>query len=279
MAEPTANPTGGPAGQTKPPRPPDTTTVLAELDEDHVLTLTLNRPERLNAFNQTMLEEFRALWLWAGTEEFVHAVVLRAAGERAFCTGVDVTEGIERHPNPFSETDPGTFLGPKQNRCWKPLVCAVHGMAAGGALYWLNEADIIIADDDATFFDPHVTYGLTAALEPIGLARRIPLGEVLRMALLGNDERMSARRAHEIGFVSEIVARDVLWSRAHSLAARIAAKPPAAVQGTVKAIWESLDATRSQALATALSYTQLGNPLGRAQVDRGSVDNRNYEVR
>ncbi|MFE2985789.1 enoyl-CoA hydratase/isomerase family protein [Streptomyces sp. NPDC059262] len=273
MAEPMAGPTSAAAA------PPSTHTVTAALGDDHVLTLTLARPKRMNSFNQQMLEEFRTLWQWAGGEESVHVVVLRAEGERAFCTGVDVVEGIERHPNPFSEADPGTYLGPKHNRCWKPLVCAVHGMAAGGALYWLNEADIIIASDDATFFDPHVTYGLTAALEPIGLARRIPLGEVLRMALLGNDERMSARRAHEIGFVSEVVDRDALWQRAQHLAARIAAKPPAAVQGTVKAIWESLDATRSQALATGLAYTQLGNPLGKAQVDRASVDNRDFEVR
>ncbi|MFJ4828661.1 enoyl-CoA hydratase/isomerase family protein [Streptomyces sp. NPDC088747] len=262
-----------------PAEPPKTTTVTAHLADDHVLTLTLARPERLNAFNQTMLEEFRALWEWAGVRPDVHAVVLRAEGDRAFCTGVDVVEGIDRHPDPFSERDPGTYLGPKHNRCWKPLVCAVHGMAAGGALYWLNEADIIIASEEATFFDPHVTYGMTSALEPIGLARRIPLGEVLRMALLGNDERMSAARAREIGFVSEVVHRAALWDRAQHLAARIAAKPPAAVQGTVRAIWESLDATRSQALATALSYTQLGNPLGMAQIDRSAVDNSGFEVR
>ncbi len=57
-------------------------------------------------------------------------------------------------------------------------------MVAGGAFYWLNDCDIIISADDATFFDPHVSYGLTSALEPIGLARRIPLGEALRWALL-----------------------------------------------------------------------------------------------
>lgn len=258
---------------------PEFGTILAELGEDHVLTVTLDRPERLNAFNQHTLDDFSALWHYASQEDAVHVVVLRAEGERAFCTGVDVVEGIDRHDNPFSATDPGASLSPKLNRCWKPLVCAVHGMAAGGALYWLNEADIIIASDDATFFDPHTTYGLVAALEPIGLARRIPIGEVLRMVLLGNDERMSARRAHEIGFVSEIVGRDRLRERAHELAALIAAKPPAAVQGSVKAVWESFDTGRSQALAAGLAYTQIGNPLGTAQVDRAAHKGRHYEVR
>ena len=119
-------------------------------------------------------------------------------------------------------------------------------MAAGGAFYWLNEADIIICSDDATFFDPHVTYGMTAALEPIGLARRVPLGEALRIALLGNDERVSAQRALQIGLVTEITTRAELWPRADELARLIAAKPPAAVQGTVRAIWESLDETRAR---------------------------------
>lgn len=254
------------------------TTVTAELD-DHVLTITLNRPERLNSFTDEMRAEFRQLWALAAESDDVHVVVLRANGERAFSTGVDTQEGTYISDNVFSRRDPGIDLSPKQNGCWKPLICAVHGMAAGGALYWLNEADLIIASEDAQFFDPHVSYGMVAALEPIGLAHRIPIGEVLRMVLLGLDERMSAERAREIGFVSEVVTRESLWGRAAELATRIAAKPPAAIQGSVRAIWESRDMTRNAALATGLYYTDLGNPLGRAQVERSEVPTRKYEVR
>lgn len=254
-------------------------TILVELGADHVLTVTLNRPDRLNAFNQAMMADFARLWGWVRREDTVHVVVLRASGDRAFCTGVDVVEGLDRPANPFSEDDPGVFLSPKLNRCWKPVLAAVHGMAAGGAFYWLNECDFIVASDDATFFDPHVTYGLTAALEPIGLSRRMPLGEVMRVALLGNDERMSASRAHQVGLVSEVVARDALWPRVAQLAALIAAKPPAAVQGTVKAVWESLDTGRSQALATGMSYVHIANPLSDGAVDRSSRPGRTYEVR
>lgn len=254
------------------------TTVIAELD-NHVLTITLNRPERMNSFTNEMRSEFRALWEYASETDDVHVVVLRASGDRAFSTGMDVKEGTYVSENVFSRRDPGADLSPKQNGCWKPLICAVHGMVAGGALYWINEADIIVASDDAQFFDPHVSYGMVAALEPIGLAHRIPIGEVLRMVLLGLDERMSAQRAYEIGLVSEIVSRDQLWDRAQDLAARIAAKPAAAIQGSIRAIWESKDATRSQALATGMSYTSLGNPIGKAQVVRSDVPTRKYEVR
>ncbi|MEV6486036.1 enoyl-CoA hydratase/isomerase family protein [Streptomyces sp. NPDC051576] len=256
----------------------DLKTVLFEVT-DHVATITLNRPQAMNSFNQRMLDDFSTIWDRVKTDDDVHVVVLRGSGERAFSTGMDVKEGIDRHPNVWSQTDPGEFLSPKLNQVWKPLVCAVHGMAAGGAFYWLNEADILICSQDATFFDPHVSYGLTAALEPIGLARRIPLGETLRIALLGLDERVSAARALQIGLVSEVLPGERLWDRADEIARIIAAKPPAAIQGTVRAIWESLDAPRTQALRTGLSYTQIGNPIGKAEVDRSAVPRGQWTLR
>jgi len=248
---------------------------------DHIATVTLNRPDKLNAFNQTMCDEFTRVWARVRDDDEIRVVVLRAAGDRAFCTGVDVSGKLTRagHPNIWSQDDPGVQLSPKQNQVWKPVVCAVHGMAAGGAFYWINESDLVICSEDAQFFDPHVTYGLTAALEPIGLARRVPLGDALRIALLGLDERMSAERALQIGLVTEIVPRDELWQRANELAGIIAAKPPAAIQGTVRAIWESLDATRTQALRTGLMYTQLGNPIGVAEVDRATVERPKPNIR
>lgn len=253
-------------------------TIICEL-ADNVLTVTLNRPDRMNGFNQQMCDEFVDLWNMARNTDEVHVVVLRAAGERAFCTGVDVIDGYELPDNVFSAADPGMSLSPKLNQVWKPVVCAVHGMAAGGAFYWINESDIVICSDDATFFDPHLTYGLTSALEPIGMTRRIPLGEVLRIALLGLEERVSAERALQIGLVTEVVPRAQLWDRAAELAASIAAKEPAAVQGTVKAIWQSLDMTRTQALQVGLSYIQLGRYMGPWPPDRAGATRPQWKLR
>src|ERR1700722_12089493 len=253
-------------------------TIIYELS-GHVATVTLNRPDKLNAFNQRMCDEFEHLWNAVRRDDDVYVVVLQAEGDRAFCTGVDVREGLNRSANVWDQRDPGVQLGPKHNKVWKPLVTALHGMVAGGALYWVNEADIVICSDDATFFDPHVSYGITAALEPSGLARRVPLGEVLRMALLGLDERMSATRAREIGLVSEVVPVSTLRARAAELAAMIAAKPPAAIQGTVKAVWESLDMTRSAAQQVGMAYTQIGNPIGAAQVDRATFSRPQWQLR
>jgi len=256
----------------------DYETVLFEV-KDNVASVTLNRPEAMNAFNRTMLTEFRQIWEQVRVDDDIHVVVLRAAGDRAFCTGLDVKEGLDLPENPWSAQDPGEFLSPKQNKVWKPVIAALQGMVAGGAFYWLNDCDILIAADDATFFDPHVSYGLTSALEPIGLARRIPLGEALRWALVGLDERMSAQRAREIGLVSELVPAAGLWDRAGQLARIIAAKPPAAVQGTVRAIWETHGLDRETAQSIGWHYTQIGNPIGKAQVSRSGFVKPEWTLR
>jgi enoyl-CoA hydratase/carnithine racemase len=258
-------------------------TLLYEKTPDRVATITLNRPEALNAFNGTMCEEFERLWSEIANDLEVNAVVLRASPGRAFCPGMDV-----RNPGNYlgsdqlwNKRDPGERLGPKQNRCWKPFITAVHGMCAGGAFYWLNESDITICSEDAEFFDPHVTYGMTAALEPIGLRWKIGLAETLRIALMGNDERVGAATALRIGLVTEVTSNESLWSRAHEIAATIAAKPSVATQGTVRAIWESLDSTRVAGLQGALKYCQLGNPIGTSEAPRDEImkAKKTYRVR
>ncbi|WP_152665481.1 enoyl-CoA hydratase/isomerase family protein [Mycobacterium sp. UM_Kg1] len=244
------------------------TTILLDFDRsDRVATITLNRPERLNAFDRTMCEEMSAAWRIVKLDTEVNAVVLRAAGDRAFSAGLDIKESYGQPENVWNHEDPGEALSPKWQKMFKPVICAVQGMCTAGAFYFINEADVVICSEEATFFDSHVSAGLVCALEPIGLMRRIGLGEALRIALMGNDERVSAETALRLGLVSEIAARDQLWSRAHEIAATIAAKPPSATQGTVKAIWESLDKPYRAALDQGLIYTRLGNPLAKAELE------------
>ncbi|MET0378941.1 MAG: enoyl-CoA hydratase/isomerase family protein, partial [Spongiibacteraceae bacterium] len=183
----------------------------------------------------------------------------------------DIIEGEKEHvftyDNLWNNLDPGAKLGAKANDVWKPLIVAVHGLCCGGAFYFLNEADIIICSEDAQFFDPHVTYGLVCAVEPIGLSYRIPIGDVMRIALLGNDERISAQTAKDIRLVSEVLPKENLWARAHELAAKIADKSPAAVQGSVRAIWGSFELPRRAALAHAMDQCLLGRPVAQAGID------------
>jgi enoyl-CoA hydratase/carnithine racemase len=243
---------------------------------DKIATITIDRPRAMNSYTRQMMDEFQHVWRVVAETEDIHVAVLQAAPGPAFSTGVDVKAAREpggrvTAENIWNAEDPGAKLGPKANKCWKPVVAAVHGMCAGGAFAWINEADIVIASEDATFFDPHVTYGMTAALEPIGMTYKLPLSDVLRMVLLGNDERIGAGTALRIGLISEIVSAERLRPRAQELAQIIAAKPSAATAGSVRAIWESLDMPRSVALQTALKYCQIGNPAGMGQVDRASL--------
>jgi len=242
-------------------------TIALDVDPiDHVAAITLNRPEVLNSFNRTMCEELAEAWRIVKHDKMVNAVVLRAAGTRAFCAGLDIKTPYGQPDNVWNHEDPGEFLSPKWQKMWKPVVCAVQGMCTAGAFYFVNESDVVICSDDATFFDSHVSAGLVCALEPIGLMRRVGLGETLRIALMGNDERVSTDTALRIGLVSEVVSPDRLWARAHEIATAIAAKPPSATQGTVKAIWESLDKPYRAAMEQNLIYTRLGNPRGQAEL-------------
>ncbi|HEX3333083.1 MAG TPA: enoyl-CoA hydratase/isomerase family protein, partial [Acidimicrobiales bacterium] len=151
---------------------------------DNVATITLNRPDAMNAFNDAMAEDMAWAWETVRDTAEIHCVVIQANGERAFCTGIDVSSEIPwfMKENTWNTFDPGETLGPKlRHKVWKPVVTAVHGLCAGGAQYFLNESDIIICSDDAVFFDPHANVGIVSALEPIGMLHRgVPLGDVLR---------------------------------------------------------------------------------------------------
>ena len=245
-------------------------------EDDGVATITLNRPEVLNAFNHRMQAELQQAWRALRSNDDVRAIILTGAGEKAFCSGIDRDEVIAEDylsndenrykmqsqvgpvSTPFMYNDPGVKINPKMNDLWKPVVAAVNGMACGGALYLLGESDIIIAAEHATFFDPHVTYGMVAGFESVHLLQKLPLGEVLRMMLLGAWERMSAERAHQMGLVSEVVPQSELLERAMWVARAIASAPVMAIQGTLRAIWMTHEVSRREALSQVSTFVALG---------------------
>lgn len=244
-------------------------------EREGVAYVTLNRPDRLNAFNSVMQRELRALWRGLRRHDDVRCVVLTGAGEKAFCTGIDrmeqmggegettfdEDEAIGAGETPFMFNDPGDNIGPKSCDLWKPVIAAVNGMACGGAFYMLGEVEFIIAAESATFFDPHVTYGMTAAYEPIHMSGIMPFGEIMRLSLMGNHERLSAQRAYEIGMVSEVAPAAELLDRAGAAATAIASQPALAIQGTVRAIWGAREMGGRQALRLGYAYIAMGtNP-------------------
>lgn len=221
--------------------------ICVALDDAGVLTIRLNRPERLNALTRPMLRELGSIFARAGDAPDVRVILFTGEG-RAFCSGADaqslaasaeqsVEERLAEHPR----------FTPRQVGIWKPSICAVNGICAGAGLHFVADCDIVIASEKASFTDTHVNVGQVTALEPIGLARRMPLGAVLRLVTLGKAERLSAEKARELHLVSEVVAHDDLMARARELAAIIAGVSPAAVQRSLQAVWQSFEMPLSQA--------------------------------
>ncbi|WP_420080487.1 enoyl-CoA hydratase/isomerase family protein [Streptomyces sp. JL4002] len=224
-----------------------------------VAVVTLDRQHRHNAVDPATAAALGETWHELRFAEDVRAVVLTGAGTTAFCTGIDRDTEVPQPASPYSTDDPLIAIGPKSRDLWKPVVTAVNGMACGGAFYLLGESEFLIASETATFFDPHTTYGMVSAYEAVYMAQRMPFGEAARMSLMGTAERLSARRAHEIGLVTELTTPDGLLPAALRVAQTLAGFPTEAVQGTVRALWSAKQAALQQALAQAPALIALGN--------------------
>ena len=230
---------------------------------DRVLTITLNRPDRLNAMNQTLKDELRECWRLVKNDPDVWVAIVTGAG-KAFSTGADV-EGLAT--GGFTRADRWRELAliegivdlptPRRQRVFKPVIAAVNGAVAGFSLDLVTEADIPIASDRAYFVDPHVSLGLVSSHEMVNMARRVPVAVCLRMALLGKHERMSAQRAYEVGLVTEVVPHEQLMQRARELAALICENAPLAVWGTKMGIVQGLGLTVAQAEEIAAGYLEV----------------------
>ncbi|MET9542776.1 enoyl-CoA hydratase/isomerase family protein [Streptomyces sp. NPDC006553] len=229
--------------------------------ETGVAVVTLDRPEKHNSITLEMARELGAVWRGFRYEDGIRAIVVTGAGGRAFCTGIDraAVGNVPQPSSPYTIDDPLLTIGPKANDLWKPVVCAIEGMACGGAFYLLGESEFLVAGENAAFFDPHTTFGMVSAFETVHMAQRMPYGEIARMALMGNAERISARRAYETGLVSELTPPGGALAAACEAAAVIAGHPTEAVQGTVRALWSVKEAARAQALAHAPHLVALGN--------------------
>lgn len=217
---------------------------------DGVGWLILDRPEAGNAFDALMLDELERAWAELDSDPDVRVIVNTANG-RAFCTGMDVVQ-VARDKNAMrlhSRRTRDAELKISSWHCgvWKPVIAAVNGVCAGGGLHLVADADIVIASESASFVDPHVSIGQAVAYEAITLLRKSPMEAIMRMVLSGKGERISARRAHQLGILSDVVADDGLRGATSSLASAVAANSPTAMRATKKALWRSLEVGLRQA--------------------------------
>jgi enoyl-CoA hydratase/carnithine racemase len=193
-----------------------------------------------------MMAELEHAWLELDADPDVRVIVNTGNGP-AFQSGVDVVQ-LARDKDAMRKFSRQTrdatlrftswHLG-----VWKPVIAAVNGVCAGGGLHFVADADIVIAAAGVTFVDPHVSVGQVVAYEGITLARTSPMEAVLRMALVGRHERLTAERARQLGILSEVIdPPEQLRAHAQRLAEKIAKNSPAAMRATKQALWGALEA-------------------------------------
>jgi len=206
--------------------------------------LTFDRPDAGNAMDATMLAELERAWQELDADPDVRVIVNTGAGP-AFQTGLNVkqlaTDKAALREQSRRTRDATLKLTAWHNGVWKPVIAAVNGVCAGGGLHFVADADIVIASSDATFLDPHVSIGQVTAYEVIALARKSPMEAVMRMALVGRHERITAERAFQLGILSEVVEPDRLADAAQELAEKIARNSPTAMAHTKRALWGALE--------------------------------------
>jgi enoyl-CoA hydratase/carnithine racemase len=213
--------------------------------------LIFNRPQAGNAMDAAMMAALPEAWRELNADNSIRVIVVTGAG-RAFQTGLDMVQ-LARDPAALREMSRRTKRAELRLTGWhcgvtKPIVTAVNGVCAGGGLHFVVDSDVVIASSNAAFLDPHVSVGQASAFETIGLARRAAFGPVARMALTGTHERVDAQRAHQLGWVSELVdPPERLTEVAANIGRRIAESTDAETLAAIKKqLWASLETTRAR---------------------------------
>ena len=228
-------------------------TLLVERDGP-IGWLVFDRPNAGNAMDATMLAELERAWQELDSDPQVRVIVNTGEGT-AFQTGLDVAQ-LARDKEALREQSRRTKRAELKLSAWhngvqKPVIAAVNGVCAGGGLHFVADADIVIAASTATFLDPHVSIGQVTAFEAITLVRKSPMEPVVRMALTGRHERITAERARQLGILSEVVdPPDRLREAARELATKVARNSPAAMAATKRALWGALERGLTDACRT-----------------------------
>lgn len=210
--------------------------------QDHVATLTLNRPEAMNSIDPAMREQLHAAWKRIREDDDIRVVILTGAGEKAFCTGSDLKKTMPPKES-FAEltfgraTSDHLLAGLDTD---KPLICAVNGYAMGGGMELALACDIRVASDNAVFALSEVRIG---SIPGAGGTQRLPraIGSSNAMLMLLTGDRVDAAEALRIGLVSKVVCREELLPAAQEIARRIAQNAPLSVRSIKRLVVSGAD--------------------------------------
>jgi enoyl-CoA hydratase len=227
--------------------------LLVERSADgYVVTVTLNRPEQMNAMNTAMGEDLLACFDGFQRDRDVRAVVFTGAGDRAFCAGGDLkernemTDDVWRAQHVIFEQASFRVL-----RCPVPVIAAVEGFALAGGCELAILSDFIVAGETAVFGVPETTLGIFPGIGGTQLLPRI-LGTPLAKELIFTGRRMKADEAKSAGLVNHLVPKGQARARALEIATTIAANGPVAVRQAKKAIVYGSETDLETALILAI---------------------------
>jgi enoyl-CoA hydratase/carnithine racemase len=216
---------------------------------DGIAHITLNRPDVMNRYNVQMRDELYQVLTAVRDDPGVSAVIIKGAGERAFCVGADLTE-FGTAPSPIIarqvrwERDVWGVL----SRLKQPVIAAMHGYVLGSGLELALLCDIRIASDDTVFGLPEATLGMIPAAGGTQTLPRVAgTGTALQMLITG--DRIDAEEARRIGLVNAVVSREALLPTAETMARIIAERDQTAVSCAKQAIREGMDLTLEDGLA------------------------------
>lgn len=220
------------------------TSILVET-RGRVGLITLNRPQALNALNQTLLSELAQALTAFDAEEGVGAIVLTGS-ERAFAAGADIREMAEASETEMRQKG-FVDLFDSLRRIKKPLVAAVSGFALGGGCELALACDIIFASETARFGLPEVTIGV---IPGAGGTQRLThiVGKYLAMEMILNNRHLSAAEAAQFGLVNRVLPVERLLEESIALAESLAARAPLAVRSAKQAINQAFEGSLSEGL-------------------------------
>ncbi|NBC16758.1 MAG: enoyl-CoA hydratase [Bacteroidetes bacterium] len=211
-------------------------TLLYEVDDDGLATITIHRPDKLNALNAAVLSDLDRAVRQARGDAAVRGIILTGAGDRSFVAGADIQQ--------FPELDAldghrfalrGQAVFNRIEELSKPVVAAVNGFALGGGCELAMACHLRVASENAVFGQPEVNLGI---IPGYGGTQRLPrlVGLGLATELILTGDRISAERAYEIGLVNRVVPADELMPTAKDLLHTIAAKGPLAISFALEAL-------------------------------------------
>jgi len=234
--------------------------------EEHIATVTLNRPEVLNALNAVMFDELETVFTGIAVDKNIRAVLVTGAGGKAFAAGADIKE--------LARTDRASGEAMAQRAqhvfsliesCGKPVIACIHGFALGGGCELALACTIRLAGETARLGQPEVKLGL---MPGYGGAQRLPrlVGQGAAMKLLLTGEPINAPEALRIGLVDEVVPMEELMTRAWEMARSIAAAAPLAVKACMDAVRRGDDLSLHNALPLdAVAFGELCGTADKAE--------------